>query len=108
MIYKNINEKLQHLRKRSKYKNIPFNLDKNWLMEKLEAGRCEATGIEFSGNTHPFCDPFVASIDRIDCSKGYTKDNCQIVVQIYNIAKADHDEPTLLDWAKAFVEEYEK
>lgn len=108
MQYKNVREKLKCLRKRSEYKNIPFDLDKEWLEKKLSLGRCETTGIGFSGNTVPFCDPFVPSIDRIDCNKGYTKNNCQVVVQIYNIAKADHNKSVLLDWAKAFVEEYEK
>lgn len=107
MLYKEINEKLRVLRKRSELKKIPFDLDKKWLESRLSAGICEATGIKFTGNTHPFCDPFVPSIDRIDCEKGYTKDNCQVVVQIYNIAKADHNASILLDWAQSFVEKYE-
>jgi len=82
---------VSNIKTRAKRKNLDFDLDWNWYMEKYEKGVCEATGIPFEepqyngkkGNT----SPWIPSVDRIDNEKGYTKDNCRLVCFIFNIVK---------------------
>lgn len=84
----------------SKYK-FECDLTPEWIESKIKKGRCEVTNIPFvlTRGHHPFAP----SMDRIDSSKGYTMDNIQIVVLIYNTAKRQfcHDDVMLL--AKALV-----
>lgn len=56
-----------------------------WIKGKLLAGVCEVTGIAFEFERNG--NPFFPSIDRIDSSKGYTPDNCRVVLWIINTAK---------------------
>lgn len=107
-IFLNLYRKLKHLKKRAGRKGIEFNLDKDWLNDKKRIERCEATGIKFDMSKKPYLNPLYPTIDRIDSEKGYTKDNCQIVCHIFNIAKCEFDESVFEKWAKAYVIEYEK
>lgn len=62
-------------------------------MERLMAvGRCAVTGKRFSYKTrHPnaYHNPTAPSIDRIDSSRGYYKNNVQIVLSCINRMKND-------------------
>ena len=91
---------------RSKKRGIDFDLTTEWVLEKLNAGICEATGIEFDykipeGRTRSYRSP---SIDRKDNTKGYTQENCWVVCLMYNIAKGENSEDELLDMATRLVE----
>jgi len=57
---------------------------------------------------NPFINPYYPVIDRIDCTKGYTQDNCQLVCWMFNNAKADHHTEVFELWAKAFVKKKEE
>ena len=66
----------------------------SWIEEKILLGVCEVTGILFdltsqTSDTVHAKNPWVPSIDRIDSSKPYTKDNVQLVVYMYNVCKAE-------------------
>lgn len=69
-----------------------------WTKEEVYAiikdGKCEVTGIEFdlTSNGSISRNPFTASPDRIDTSKGYTKDNVRWVVFIYNAMRNNFKE----------------
>ena len=86
--------------KRSKSNGWPApDFTSTWLEEKISAGVCEVTGIPFdlhtvSSNTVHAKNPWVPSIDRIDSSKPYMKNNVQVVVYMYNVCKAEfsHDD----------------
>jgi hypothetical protein len=63
-----------------------------WTVEEIREkmqGCCEVTGIPFdqerSTSDRHMGSPFVASPDRIDNSKGYTKENTRWVVWIFNL-----------------------
>ena len=95
---------LQTCKMRAKKIGKPFNLRREWLLEKLERGYCEATGILFqyeAGNGSASKGKYGPSIDRIDSSKGYTEDNCQVVIFQYNVAKGQWSESDLRNLAEA-------
>jgi len=100
----NFNDKLSRLRKRATQKKLGFDLDDEWLTKKAARGVCEITGIPFDYNELAF----VPSVDRIDSTKGYTKDNCMLILWLLNIAKGPEDYNLLYEWAVEFVEKFEK
>lgn len=72
----------------------PPDFDTDWLHQKIKNGHCEVTGIKFNleEKTTLSChakNPWVPSIDRIDSSKPYLKDNVQLVVFMYNVCKGE-------------------
>jgi len=102
--------KLYHAAKyRAKKKSLEFDLTKDWILEKLNNGLCEASGIKiefsekYSRNRHAFSEPFSPSLDKINPKGGYTKENTQIVVWIYNAAKSSFTHNDVLTLAKSIV-----
>ena len=77
-----------------------------WIEEKILAGVCEVTGISFdlmsqTSDTVHAKNPWVPSIDRIDSSKPYTKDNVQLVVYMYNVCKAEFAHKDVVKFCRA-------
>jgi hypothetical protein len=78
-----------------------FDLDREWLIDTYiqQRGVCALTGMELrhlmEGDLRR--NPFAPSIDRIDCTVGYLKPNCQITTVMANIAKSDF---SLLDFQR--------
>lgn len=72
---------------RSKKRGIPFSLSVEWIMERLEAGVCELTGIEFDLN--PDIVFYAPSVDRIVPALGYVESNCRLVLRAVNMFKCD-------------------
>lgn len=101
-------EKLQKIKKRAIKKGLHFNLTEEWIIEKLDRGRCEATGLPFVFDKDPYINPYYPSIDRVDSNKGYTINNCQMVCHMFNIAKAEHNEEVFAHWALHYVKTYEE
>jgi len=62
-----------------------FDLDKEWINEKSKITHCEITGIKFTTNFES--GPFARSLDCRDPNLDYTKENVDVVVSIYNLAK---------------------
>lgn len=81
---------------RAKDKLWAFDLHKDWLRKRLEAGCCEATKIPFDFGARAAAAPFSPSIDRIDNSKGYTQDNCRVVVWLLNRARSCYTDELLI------------
>lgn len=76
----------------ARHKKLEHTISIDWLVDmiKNQNNRCAITGIEFNSfKTNARNRPFIASIDRIDCSKGYIPENCRIVCCIVNIALND-------------------
>lgn len=95
-------------KKRAEDKGWDFNLTPEWIQPKLEAGRCEATGIElelsggeFKGYGH--FRPWTPSLDRIDPTRGYTTDNVQVVCWMYNQAKGVSAHSDVIRFAAAVM-----
>lgn len=66
----------------AKYHGGGCHLTIEWIIGKLKAGKCEMTGLPFDLNG----GPYGPSIDRIDSKKGYTEDNCRVIVWWLNRA----------------------
>lgn len=101
-------DKLEYIKKRAKQRSLPFDLTDEWLQTKLNKNSCEATGLSFDHTKKPFINPYYPVIDRIDPTKGYTQDNCQLVCWMFNNAKADHPTEVFEVWANEFVKNYEE
>lgn len=97
---------LADIRQRAKSRNIPCDLDLPFLMEKFQTNRCELSGLEWRSEST--ITPYSPSIDRIDPSLGYTKDNVRVILMGLNALKGsgtDQDMKTIiLAMAKAFGE----
>jgi hypothetical protein len=80
-------EMYKHAKRRSANLGWSFDLDFEWVLDKVLSG-CELSGLAFtyerdgSGKNVPLSP----SIDRVDSSKGYTKDNCRVIVWALNAA----------------------
>lgn len=79
--------KMKDRTRRSNYKEgVEWSADD--ILPVLVKGVCQVTGFPFKLGTSKlgpaYKNPFSASPDRIDNTKGYTKDNTRFVVFIYN------------------------
>jgi hypothetical protein len=81
-----------------------LDLKKQWEKQK---GICPYTGWAMENKMQTSAklkkSPTMASVDRIDSSKGYTPDNIQFVCFIANIAKHDFSENDFLNFCEAVV-----
>lgn len=83
---------LKQMERRTKQKGwSPCEIEMDWILERLNKGTCELTGIEFQYRKLPnkVRNPFVASIDRIDSSIGYTLKNCRMIIWQINLMKGE-------------------
>jgi len=82
-----------------------INISEDWVEEKLKKGTCELTGLPFdfspSKNTH--FNRYAPSLDRINSSKGYTKDNVRVVLSSVNIALGQYTDEDMLPILEAMI-----
>ena len=105
--WKRAGKLLTWLRTRAAKHKYEFDLTREWAERKLADGVCEVTCIGFDFTKESASvrfNPFGPSIDRIDSAKGYTQDNCRMVVWIYNMAKAEWNDDVVLRMARALVD----
>lgn len=96
---------LQAAKERAAKKGVPFSLSDAWMRQNW-TGRCALTGIEF-GNTGKGPSRFSPSVDRIDPAKGYTPDNCRIILNRLNSLKGDDpNDDFMLELARLLVKTY--
>ena len=98
-----------HLRnkakQRAKEKGLLFDLSRDFILKALENGVCQVTNIPF--NTEIRRGAHFPSVDRIDSTRGYTEDNVQIVIWMYNAAKGTFTHRDVVNFAKAILQEKE-
>lgn len=91
-------------RQRKKDMKLPFDITRDWIKEKIEKGVCEVSGIKFDLSFNKTLKrPFSPSLDKKDPYKPYTKENCQIVCFIYNIAKGQFSHNDVLKLAQSLT-----
>lgn len=85
----------------AKRRGIDFTVNAEQFIKIAESqnGICAVTGIEFNFRTAIDAKkrPFYPSIDRIDSSKGYSKNNIRIVLTIVNYAMNEWGEGPLIE-----------
>lgn len=93
---------------RSQSSNIPFELDIKWVIERLEKGICELSGLKFSDEnpTKATISPYTPSIDKVIPKDGYTKDNSRMICFIINQAKRDWNDDILINVSKAITNKF--
>jgi hypothetical protein len=82
-----------YLTESAKTRDIPFLLDKDTWVKKLEeTTHCELTGIEFNRNFNKksYRNPYKPSIDRIDSKGTYEDNNVRIVLGCVNNMLSDY------------------
>jgi hypothetical protein len=94
---------------RAKQRQIKFNLTLDWVLERLTS--CPKTGIPFTfgdnGGNYKTRAATTPSIDKIDPTKGYTPENCQVVCWWYNVSKQQFNDEEVYELCKATVTMYE-
>lgn len=97
------------VKKSSKERNHEYNIDCEYLKELWEKQRgiCPITKKKLELRTHSYenkSQPYSASLDRIDSSKGYTKGNVRFVALIFNYARNTFSDNEVLDFCKVVTE----
>jgi hypothetical protein len=88
-----------------------FTLTPEWVVERVEAGFCQATGIPFDlspAGGRRFARAFAPSIDRIDGSQPYTPENCRVVALAYNVARGRWGDDAILMVAEGLAQTLRK
>lgn len=99
-------ELTRHCIARAKKKNYTCDLDREWAENKW-TGICELTNIKFNLDAnHP--STYSPSIDRIDNTKGYVKDNCRFILQGLNAMKGQGLDEDLYVIAENLLERKKK
>lgn len=78
---------VSHARTRAERKGIAFDLDIDWATAAIEEGRCQVTKIPFDLSLSGPRNLYGPSLDRVDPSQGYTKENTSVVLFGYNACK---------------------
>ena len=78
---------LRSARKRAKKRGLEFSLTAKWLFKRY-TGVCEVTGVPMIPNS----GPYAPSLDRIDSSGGYTRENTRIGCYGFNVLRSNRDD----------------
>lgn len=102
---------LRDVEKRANKKKFEFDLNEEFIKKLLEGeqnSKCAVTGVEIEVK-HPRDEYTLydtASLDRIDSSKGYTKDNVRWVMLGINYMKMSAEDSELHETLKLIKENY--
>ena len=93
---------------RAKRKNYPCDIDSAFVLDLYhkQNGRCAITNMELAAsnsNTKHDMNPLTITIDRKDSTKGYTKDNIQLVTLMYNVCKNRWSHEQVIEFAKGVL-----
>ena len=93
-------------RYRARRKGQEFSITEEDIKELLthQDNKCFYLGIPFDNNS----DRYSLSIDRIDSSKGYTKENIRLASSIVNYMKAEYPEEEFWSTVKLLYENHFK
>ena len=97
------NYKINCIRARAKRNNLEFNLDAKWFKEQYDLG-CSVSKQPFQEYFDGVTFFHKASVDRIDNSKGYIKDNCRLIKYGINAFKQDLSEEEFKNQIKILYE----
>lgn len=96
---------LNNAKDRAKKNNLVFDLDREWVQERLNKWVCELSNIPFERNIEIQyrSNPFWPSIDKIIPSQWYTKDNSRLICFCVNMARSDWWDENLFKMCSAII-----
>lgn len=98
---------LKHIKNRKHDKEIAITLSDIKEIWDRQNGRCVYTKIKLKlPNWIDKKEINTASMDRIDPTKGYTKENCQIISVMANFAKNDFSDLDMKEFCKKIAENF--
>lgn len=111
--YESISGRASHLLNNAKkrtHKWSDFDIDRQFIEEKLRKGVCEVTGLpfDFTSPGQSRKNPFAPSIDRIDNNIGYIKSNVRLVLWAVNLMHGEMTDEQLVNMCKAVIKGLEK
>ena len=98
---------VRDIRRRSKNTSIPTDIDKDFVLQKLQNGKCEITGIPFEVVIRGKPGPRSPSLDRIVPSLGYIKSNVRMILYAINTFKNEWSDDDIYPIAKEFCRAYD-
>lgn len=99
--------------RRTKYvckkEKLPFDLDKEWVLNRLNSisWKCELTGLSMSPKGFSKSSGFKwdsISTDRLDPSGGYTKSNIRFILNQINVFRQNHSDDQMYMLAQALLD----
>lgn len=93
-------------RSKSLIKNLPFNIDFQYVYNLCKTGKCDITGIGF--NTTSGKNPCSPSLDRIVPKLGYVRGNVRVILWALNAFKNEWSDSEIYPIAKQFCKSYEQ
>jgi hypothetical protein len=94
---------------RARKKGIPFSISENWVVSEWDeaGGKCAATGLNMRAFGRPKKRGHLSlSLDQIDPSKGYTKNNTRLVCWGFNRLKGNSTDEEVYLIASRFCTRY--
>ena len=85
-------------------------MEQAWILDKLEKGICDVTGLPFSFRTlskygtENNCQPFSPTLDKEVAELGYTHENTRVVVAVYNYAKMHWTHEDVMTMVRAMAQ----
>ena len=93
---------------RAKKRQFGFDITHDWIMAEVlsQDMKCALTRIPFyfGDDIETRRNPYAPSIDRVDCKRGYTRDNVRIVIFAVNIMLSDWGEDVLAHVVQSYRE----
>lgn len=93
-----------------KKENLPYDLDKQWILDRLNSigWKCELTGLSFNlkrsiDDKRQGFQWDSISVDRIVPGEGYTKDNIRFILNQINVFRQDHPDEQMYMLARALL-----
>lgn len=95
---------------RRKFEDIDNDLDLEFIIRILEPLTCSVTGLSLTLDrpSGTIKNPYAPSLDRIDHTKGYTKDNVRIVCWQYNLMKGELTDEETREFCRKVLENGER
>lgn len=108
-----LSQLLTAIKNRAKKKELDFDIDQPFLLRLLinQDYKCAMSGLSLERpltRTASLIDKYTISVDRIDSTKGYTKDNVRLVCYIANTAKNRFSDDELYEFCRGFINVYEE
>ena len=94
---------LKAAQSRAKLKGLPCTITIEWIEAKYRLGRCELSGLPYVLNRRRGGGPFSPSIDRVDSTRGYTPENCRLILWALNAAFSHWGESQAVEIWEAFL-----